>query len=50
MAGIPLPLLAAIELVTTAVSGRAGMPRVHPVITVGVTLVVEPPGSCSWHW
>lgn len=40
MIAIALSLLAAIGLSTTAILGRAGMPRVHPVTTVGVTLVL----------
>ena len=44
MTAVALSLLAAIGLATTAVSGRAGMPRVHPVTTVGVTLVVGTAG------
>ena len=44
MTAVALSLLAAIGLATTAVSGRAGMPRVHPVTTVGVSLVVGTAG------
>ena len=44
MIAVALSLLAAIGLATTAVSGRAGMPRVHPVTTVGVTLAVGTAG------
>ncbi len=40
MIAIALSLLAAIGLSSTAILGRAGMPRVHPVTTVGVTLVL----------
>lgn len=40
MTAIALSLLAAIGLSSTAILGRAGMPRVHPVTTVGVTLVL----------
>ena len=44
MIAVALSLLGAIGLATTAVSGRAGMPRVHPVATVGVTLAVGTAG------
>ena len=44
MTAVALSLLAAIGLATTAVAGRAGMPRIHPVTTVGVTLVVGTAG------
>ena len=44
MTAVALSLLAAIGLATTAVAGRAGMPRVHPVATVGITLVVGTAG------
>ena len=44
MTAIALSLLAAIGLSSTAILGRVGMPRIHPVTTVGVTLVVGTAG------
>lgn len=45
MVAVVLSLLAAIGLATTAVSGRAGMPRVHTVSTIGITLAVGTAGA-----
>ena len=44
MTAIALSLMAAIGLSSTAILGRVGMPRIHPVTTVGVTLVVGTAG------